>query len=114
MAITLKHTWYHKVNVPCSPTNAKYGLEDIKVYGISALQKSYGMVANIVVYLNSGSIRLTVAESKNNPGTLYLITPGQERIIDENGEAKYYENVQLRYELKAQILKYVEKFTVQV
>lgn len=113
MSITLKQVWYHKVNVPCAAENPKYGLENIRVYGVSALQKSYGMVANVIVQLSCGTIRLTVAESKKNPGTLYLITPGQERVINEDGEAQYFENVQLKYELKAQILKYVESFTEQ-
>lgn len=110
---TNAQTWYHKVKVPCRPTNAKLGLEGIRVFNATALQRSYGMVCNIIVDLVGVSIRLTVAESKKNPGTLYLITPGQERVIGEDGQATYYENVQLKYELKAQILKYVESLTEQ-
>jgi hypothetical protein len=102
--------WYRTVNVPVKPHNKKFGLNDIKVYPSNALQKSYGMVCNCILYLTSGSVRVTIAESKNNPGTLYMITPGQDR-VEVQGNLQYYENVQLKYELKAQILKYVESLT---
>lgn len=102
--------WYRTVNVPAKPFNQALGLDDIKVYPANALQKSYGIVCNCILHLVSGSVRITIAESKNNPGSLYLITPGQDR-IEVQGNLQYYENVQLKYELKAQILKYIESLT---
>lgn len=98
--------WYQNVNVPARPHNRKLGLENIKVYSANPLQKSYGIVCNAVLYLISGSVRVTVCESKNNPGTLYLVAPGTERVGEQ-----YYENVQLKYELKAQVLKYIESLS---
>ena len=105
--------WYHKVKVPCRPTNEKLGLEGIRVFNATAKQRNAGIICVAIVDLLCGSIRITVAESRNNPGTLYLITPGHERIVSADGEVKYYENVQLKYELKAQILKYIESLTEQ-
>ncbi|MBJ8109130.1 hypothetical protein COK00_12060 [Bacillus cereus] len=105
--------WYRTVNVPVRTHNKEYGLKDIKVYPANALQKSYGMVCNCILYLVCGTIRVTIAESKNNPGTIYLITPGQTQ-VEVQGNPQYYENVQLSYELKAQVLKYVESLTKQV
>lgn len=105
--------WYHKVKVPNRPTNEKLGLTGIRVFNVTAKQRAVGMVCVAIIDLVCGSIRVTVAESKNNPGTLYLITPGQEKTVTQDGEVKYYESVQLKYELRAQILKYVESLTEQ-
>lgn len=102
--------WYRQVNVPAKPSNKALGLDNIKVYPANALQKSHGIVCNCILYLVSGSVRVTIAESRNNPGTLYLITPGQDR-FEVQGNLQYYENVQLKYDLKAQILKYIESLT---
>ena len=110
---TNAQAWYHKVKVPCRPTNEKLGLTGIRVFNVTAKQRAVGMVCVAVIDLVCGSIRVTVAESKNNPGTLYLLTPGQEKAVTPDGEVKYYESVQLKYELKAQILKYVESLTEQ-
>ena len=110
---TNAQAWYHKVEVPCRPTNKKFGLEGIRVFNATPLQRQYGIVCNAILDLTCASVRVTVAESKNNPGTLYMITPGQEKVIGEDGQPTYYENVKLKYELKAQVLKYVESLTEQ-
>ncbi len=105
--------WYRTVNVPVRAHNKELGLNDIKVYPANDLQRAHGIVCNCILYLVSGSIRVTIAESKNNLGTIYLVTPGQTPFETE-GNVQYYENVQLKYELKAQILKYIESLTKQV
>lgn len=110
---TQAQKWYHKVKVPASPVNPNLGLQGIRIFNVTEMQRAHGMVCVALVDLVCGTVRITVAESKKNPGTIYLITPGQERYITEDGEAKYYENVQLKYELRAQILKYVESLMEQ-
>lgn len=98
-----QQVWYRNLNVPAKTYNKKLGLENINVYPANELQKSYGIVCNATLVLVSGNIRVTIFKSKNNPDTIYLTPPGVERMGDN-----YYENVQLRYELKAQVLKYIE------
>lgn len=105
--------WYRTSRFQAKPTNKALGLEDIKVYPANAVQKSYGLVCNCLLVLNSGSIRITVAESKKKPGTLYIITPGQEKVVDDRGNPTYFENVQIRYELQGQILKYIDSLLEQ-
>ncbi|MES9681851.1 hypothetical protein ABWK22_02800 [Gottfriedia acidiceleris] len=104
--------WYRSVKVPVRPYNKALGLDDIKVFPANAKQKEFGIVCNCILHLISGTVRITIAESKHQPGMLYLVTPGQEKMLVK-GQVQYYENVQLKYELKAQVLKYIESLVEQ-
>ncbi|MGG1071373.1 hypothetical protein ABE178_16330 [Priestia megaterium] len=107
-----QQVWYRSVKVPTRSYNKGLGLNNIKVFPANPHQRTFGIVCNCVLELVCGSVRVTIGESKHNPGTLYLATPGQDKIVDHNtGEITYYENVNLNYELKAQVLKYVESLT---
>jgi len=103
-----KGKWYDKYKVPATAKNKSLGLEGIALYSPSKAQAAHGMVCTAVIKLLSGSIRLVVKESQKREGELYLNIPGTDKYADENGEVKYYDNVNLKVELKAQILKYVE------
>lgn len=107
-----QQVWYRSVKVPVRPYNKGLGLNNIKVFPANQLQRSYGIVCNCILDLICGSVRVTIGESKHNPGTLYLATPGQDKIVDsDTGEITYYDNINLKYELKAQVLKYVESLS---
>lgn len=103
MEIKTKPVWYRKVAVPVKPSNKSLGLEHITVHPANENQKKYGIVCNCVLKLVSGDVRVTIGQSKKNPGTIYLAAPGQEKVGNI-----YYQNVRLKTELQAQVLKYIE------
>lgn len=105
----LANKWYLNTEVPTSPKNKSLGLLNIRVYKANENQAQYGIVCNCILELVCGHITVTVGRSKNDPNLLYVAAPGQSKYMDQNtGEVKYYENVLLNFELKAQVLKYIE------
>ena len=100
-----KWQWYHGVKgVNSRGTNKRIGLNLIKAFPASEKQLDVGIVGSALLYLNGVTVRVAVGLTKNGEG-LHVIPPGINKVGDT-----YFENVQLSYEVKAQVLLFFEKY----
>lgn len=114
MARVITKKWYDKKGASAKPVNKALGLVDVRLYNASDSQRSAGIICTAVVQLTGVSLRCGVMESKKNPDMLVLAVPGVNKSVNEStGEVKYFENVQLDLDVKAQVLRYIETQIVE-
>lgn len=95
--------------------NKDLSIKKVVLYQPTQKQLNVGIIAPMVVETGLGEIKLTVFESKENQGQLYLKAPQTKAVI--NGMVKYYDDVRLHPEAEKTLLSlldnYVEKESVE-
>lgn len=95
--------------------NKELGIRKVRLFKPSAKQQAIGIVTTMYVDAGIGETKLTVFNSKENAGDLFLRAPQSKSII--NGEVKFYDEVKVNKASQDFLLSlldnYVEKESVQ-
>ena len=95
--------------------NKELGIRGIKLFSPSPKQQAIGIVTTMMVDAGIGETKITVFNSKEGTGELYLRAPQSRSVV--NGEVKYYDDVKLSKEATDFLLSflggYVEKESVE-
>lgn len=95
--------------------NKDLSIKKVVLYQPTQKQLNVGIIAPMVVETGLGEIKLTVFESKERQGELYLKAPQTKAIV--GGMVKYYDDVRLHPEAEKVLLSlldnYVEKESVE-
>lgn len=95
--------------------NKDLSIKKVVLYQPTQKQSNIGIIAPMVVETGLGEIKLTVFESKENPGELYLKAPQTKAVV--NGVVKYFDDVRLHPEAEKLLLSlldnYVEKESIE-
>lgn len=95
--------------------NKELGIRKIRLFQPTAKQQAIGIVTTMMVDAGIGETKITVFNSKENSGELFLRAPQTRAVV--NGEVKFYDDVKLSKEatdfLLSFLSNYVEKESVE-
>lgn len=91
--------------VTSEASNKKLGIESIDATAPNEKGLEMGIAAKVLLRTIIGSINVTIWNSKNGDGSIYLTTVS--RKYEKDNKTRYFEEIQLNKAVKAQILRYI-------
>ena len=88
--------------------NKELGIRKIKLFQPTAKQQAIGIVTTMWVDSGIGGIKITVFNSKENSGDLYLRGPQSKGFA--NGEVKYYDELKINKASADFLLSFLENY----